>query len=774
MQKLFYKIVSLFIITILSVMSFYDFIYAGWTNATEPMGNNLGVQTSSICWCDLDNDGNLDLLVTGEDTGTNSRFIIFRNNNNGNFSIADEPMGVNSGIGNGGWQISVDCGDYDNDGDLDIAVSGQDGGTNKRFIIFRNNSDSTYTNIAEPMGINSGVRSSSIDFGDYDNDGDLDIAVSGLDGAANKRLIIFRNDGSGTFVNASEPMGTNAGLWYSSIAWGDYDNDGDLDLAASGQDGASNKRLIIFRNNGNNSFTNAAEPMGINEGVYYSSIAWGDYDNDGDLDLAVSGQDGGTNKRLIIFRNDGGSSFTNAAEPIGVNAGLYNSSICWGDYDNDGDLDLAVSGYNGLYRLIIFRNDGGSSFSNAAEPMGSNAGVGFSSIAWGDYDNDGDLDLAVSGWDSINRRLIIYRNDGNGFINSRPATPSFITPEGMVFEISDTVNLQWNYVAGDTTPASAMTYNLRIGNVSNGCQIMAADTDSNDSISSTFTGNVQNGTSAIISPNKLSPGTYYYAIQSVDAGMMNSQWSAEQTFTIVNTSVPNNWYVNISTGDTSNSGLTPSFPKKYIKNIIGANGIGLLTAGDTINIASGTYSETIVIDTDNIAIIGADSSLTIIDPPGDSNVVNLYGIYVNNRDYITIKNLCITGAYTGLYIGYSDTSTIENIRIKDCSSHGFYLTYSNYSNTRNSEFRNNYSGVFLKFSSSYNNLTDCKLDSNVIAGLYMENDIYYNYISGCYMRWNMNYGGHTSTSVSNNTFYNNIFRENKDKGLYFYFNSDNN
>ncbi|MBI4178899.1 right-handed parallel beta-helix repeat-containing protein, partial [bacterium] len=242
-----------------------------------------------------------------------------------------------------------------------------------------------FTKAIEPLGPNAGVDRASVQWGDYDNDGDLDLAVSGYDASANGRLIIYRNNGGGSFTNVAEPMGANSGLFNSSIQWGDYDNDGDLDLVGSGYDGA-NGRFIVYRNNGGGSFTNAAQPMGANAGVNVSSIQWGDYDNDGDLELAVSGQDGSGNKRLIVYRNDG-DSFVNATEPMGVNAGVYNSSIQWGDYDNDGDLDLAVSGYDGGLneRLIIYRNNGDGSFTNAAEPMGAGAGVASGSIQWGDY-----------------------------------------------------------------------------------------------------------------------------------------------------------------------------------------------------------------------------------------------------------------------------------------------------------------------------------------------------------------------------------------------------
>jgi len=371
----------IFLLCIL-LFSFNVVVFAGsWTNAAEPMGANQGVRYGYIAWGDYDNDGDLDIAVSGDD-GVNKRFIIYRNNGAGTFTNAAELMGANQGLREG----SIVWGDYDNDGDPDIAVSGYDGGLNPRFIIYRNDGDSTFTQVAEPMGANEGVLRSSIAWGDYDNDGDLDIAVSGGDSAFIPRFIIYRNNGDGTFTNALEPMGANQGVLHSSIAWGDYDNDGDLDIAVSGFDISNNYRFIIYRNNGNGTFTQVAEPMGVNQGVSKGSIAWGDYDNDGDLDIAASGYDGGLNPRFIIYRNNGNGTFTNAAELMGANQGVSErASLAWADYDNDGYLDIAVSGdtSGGLAnnRFIIYRNNGDGTFTKVAEPMGANQGVCYSSIA---------------------------------------------------------------------------------------------------------------------------------------------------------------------------------------------------------------------------------------------------------------------------------------------------------------------------------------------------------------------------------------------------------
>ena len=401
---------------------------------SEPLGINQGFDLSSIAFGDYDNDGDLDLVVTGDD-GVTNRFIIYRNDG-GVYTNVQEPMGADSGV----LDSSIAFGDYDDDGDLDIALTGDDG-ANPRFMIYRN--DVGIYNLAqEPMGANQGVNASSIAFGDIDNDGDLDIALTGWDGATN-RFIIYTNNG-GIYNPAQNPMGTQ-GVYYSSIAFGDIDNDGDMDIALTGWDSLLIPRFIIYTNNGG-TYNLAQEPMGLNIGVLDSSIAFGDYDDDGDLDIALTGTDNGASNRFIVYRNDGGT-YNLDQEPMGINQGVAFSSIAFGDYDNDGDLDIALTGYDKVnYRFIIYRNDG-STYNLAEEPMGINQGVRYSSIAFGDYDNDGDLDIALTGLDSIpNYRFIIFRNN-EGVINTPPTVPAALSATN----VGGYWRLSWNQSTDDDT-----------------------------------------------------------------------------------------------------------------------------------------------------------------------------------------------------------------------------------------------------------------------------------------------------------------------------------
>ncbi|MFT4738724.1 MAG: hypothetical protein ACI92W_002848, partial [Paraglaciecola sp.] len=250
-----------------------------------------------------------------------------------------------------------------------------------------------------------GVVDAAASWGDYDNDGDLDLVVGGWDFEyINSITKIYRNDaGVFTDINASlEP------LYNPYFSWGDYDNDGDLDLFLTGF-GAASPVAILYDNNAGifeinaNSFT----------GVYYSASEWGDFDNDGDLDLVVQGLlNGASTASTILYRNDAGTFVNHNAGLTALNKG----SITWGDYDNDGDLDLLSTGYtssNASSEAIIYSNNNGIFTNINAGLTGKNNGR----AEWGDYDNDGDLDILIAGSNISSNAPDIYRNDAGSFVN---------------------------------------------------------------------------------------------------------------------------------------------------------------------------------------------------------------------------------------------------------------------------------------------------------------------------------------------------------------------
>ncbi len=252
---------------------------------------------------------------------------------------------------------------------------------------------------------------------------------------------------------------------------------------------------------------------------------------------------------------------------------------------------------------------------------------------------------------------------------------------------------------------------------------------------------VSSSTTQWIDTDIIEGETYYYRITAFDTHLNNGvQFSNESFYSakltvkslLFDTTVPNIWYVDINNGDTNNKGYISSQPKKYIKNIIGDNGIGLLTAGDTIQIAAGTYAETIVIDTNNIFIIGADSNSTIIDPPGSYLNTSLYGIYADSQNNIYVTNLKIYDCYQGINFYNVINSTINNVRIENCKygdyfSAGIYLLNCDSISITQSHFQSNNAGIASYYSNDnivYNNY--CYNDSYGIAFLNGRNNYVYN------------------------------------------------
>ncbi len=276
----------------------------------------------------------------------------------------------------------VAWGDYDNDGDLDILLTGQTNTGQRIAKIYRNDGGGVFTDILAALTAVLGAGESLSAWGDYDNDGDLDILLTGSGSGDLPVTKIYRND-NGNFVDINASL---TPVRNSSVAWGDYDNDGDLDILSTGATGSGSVSKI-YRNDGGGSFIDINAPL---PGVAGGCVSWADYDSDGDLDILLTGNSGSA-PISKIYRNEGNGAFSdiNASLP-----GIVSGSAAWGDYDNDGDLDILLTGISSAGPIAgVYRNDSGV-FMNIPASLRV---AEFSSAAWGDYDNDGDLDILLAG-----------------------------------------------------------------------------------------------------------------------------------------------------------------------------------------------------------------------------------------------------------------------------------------------------------------------------------------------------------------------------------------
>jgi hypothetical protein len=409
---------------------------------------------SGLAFFDYDNDGWLDIYLTNGTrldekwaAGKSPTSQLFRNNRDGTFTNVTEK----SGLARTGWQTGVCVGDYDNDGwdDLFCCFWGHN-------ILFHNNGDGTFSDVTRKAGLyHEQVRwGAGCTFLDYDRDGSLDLFVCNYvkfdleQAAASSRAascqwkgipvmcgprgligdtnLLYHNNGDGSFTDVSEKAGIlKPGARFSITAVSyDFDNDGWPDIYVA----VDSEPSMLFHNNHDGTFTD----IGVTAGCAYSEagheqagmgVAVGDYDCDGWLDIFKTNF---TDDTCNLYHNNGDGTFSDVTFPSGI--AVNSRFVAWGcgflDYDNDGWADLMqinghvypeIAGHEvgQTYKnpRIVYRNMGNGQFKDVSAVMGPGISEHFSSrgAAFGDYDNDGDVDVLVL---NMNDLPSLLRNDG--------------------------------------------------------------------------------------------------------------------------------------------------------------------------------------------------------------------------------------------------------------------------------------------------------------------------------------------------------------------------
>lgn len=255
-------------------------------------------------------------------------------------------------------------------------------------------------------------------WGDYDNDGDPDVFVTNyVDNEPNR---LYRNNGNSTFTRITS--GDIVTDLASSIGatWGDYDNDGYVDLYVTNNIGYNN---FLYRNNGDGTFTSIQNDPIVNEKSYSHGVSWGDYDNDGFLDLFVA--EYFSTKFNLVYHNNGDGTFTRAASNSVATEASSSVAGIWGDYDDDGDIDLFVCNTNDENNSL-YQNEGNGNFTKVTSGAIVSDGGKSVGASWGDIDNDGDLDLFVA--NAGDQDNFLYINNGDGSFTKE--TNSLVTTSG--------------------------------------------------------------------------------------------------------------------------------------------------------------------------------------------------------------------------------------------------------------------------------------------------------------------------------------------------------
>jgi len=386
-----------------------------------PTGYGGGITTpprmmaGGVAAGDYDGDGRVDLYVIRGDIGPN---LLLRNRGDGTFEEVGAAAGLALASGSG-----PTFADFDGDGRLDLIVGGID---NAVSVCFRNVGGGRFVEVPSAMGVAtapSDVYSTA--FGDYDRDGDLDLATTHWGSFPHPRL--WRNNG-GAFVEVSAAAGLAAGpaqIYSFTPNFADVNSDGWPDLLLSADFGTSQ----YYLNNRDGTFTRATTSVISDENGMGSAI--GDYDNDGDLDWFVSSiwdpngfaESGWGITGNRLYRNRGDGTFEDATDQAGVRRGYWGWGSTFADFNNDGYLDLFhVNGFVqqaalsefGADPARLFVSNGDGTFTQRAEELGiADTGQG-RGVACFDYDQDGDLDIFIT---NTGQPTKLYRNDGGNALN---------------------------------------------------------------------------------------------------------------------------------------------------------------------------------------------------------------------------------------------------------------------------------------------------------------------------------------------------------------------
>ncbi len=389
---------------------------------------NGGEGQGGVAWLDYNNDGELDVFMTN---GRGYENVLFENNGDGTFSDVSEHAGIKNGLGNSG-ALAGDI-DNDGYPDLFLTGAGGLFTPQASAVkLYHNNGDGTFSDITAGAGINGLITSWGAAFGDVNGDGYVDLLVTTPGSVIDQRQEtnkFFLNNGDLTFTDISSDIGVDSAFGGCLAGFSDYDNDGDQDILL----GNCNEihldivPLELFRNDGDLNFVNVTEEAGLNRRGAWMGLAIGDYDNDGDQDLFATnlGNFPGLFVHPVFYENNGDGTFSDVTEAVGVSENLFGWGATLTDFNNDGFLDLFYTGsfpfapFNMTGPLVspgtLYVNNRDKTFTNKDHWFGMDLSDQFTSgVAAADYNRDGFADLViVSGSLSESGSLMDPRTDGH-------------------------------------------------------------------------------------------------------------------------------------------------------------------------------------------------------------------------------------------------------------------------------------------------------------------------------------------------------------------------
>ncbi len=469
------------------------------TEITTSLANNSG----KMQFVDVNNDNKLDVFFTGYDlNGDNLTSLYIGNGTNGSFTTLTAPF----------FQVSPSIfafGDLDRDGFQDLFLTGIDANGDKKSGIFKN-TNGVFTLIDTTIVAG---QAGEAEWGDFDNDGDLDLLISGA--IWNPGLMQFAPK---TFIYENNAMvftqvaGTLPNLSSSQVKWVDYDQNGNLDAFVTGDSSNQRKSPILLKNT-NGVF--ASDLSFAPTAVLAPKVSWGDYNSDGAPDFAISGIEANLPfSKLSVYKNLGGI-FSAVADSF---APLIRGELVWGDLGNDGYLELSACGNLAIgvdSALLYSFNNTLQSFAELPFPPSFTNQV--RSLALGDFNNNGSLDV-LAGLTSDTKLFTVTPL----LTNTPPAAPTGVS---YTINADSSITFQWQAPTGDQTPSAGLSYSVMIGTTPNGTEISSPPADPTTG----FRRVVEYGqvvTTTWTLKNVSCDNDYYFRVQAVDGGYMGSPFSA--------------------------------------------------------------------------------------------------------------------------------------------------------------------------------------------------------------------------------------------------------
>jgi hypothetical protein len=510
-----------------------------FTNVNLPF---LGLTESHMTWGDFDNDDDFDLIYIGFDV-MNFNYVtrLYKNNGNGNF------VEINTNLPQL-YDGQCDWFDYDNDGDVDLGLGGLDSGTGNYYRVYRNQGSGAFV-------VSDIVSNTNPAMADFDMDGDIDMLSSAY------YMDFLINDGNG---NMSSYWDLQSGDGNRAVC-ADVNGDGLTDILTY-YDGTYNDPTTgFFINQGNYQFTESGSEL---MQLKHAAAAWGDFDDDGDPDLILSGENINGNSRTLIYENLAGNMILINDSLPGQTGGIIHTA----DFDNDGDLDIALSGEQGSYDddLFIAWNLGGFVF-EMSNLICSYENEGYFNIV--DYDNDGDVDISVNSVYGI----ALYRNDAISS-NSQPGVPSNVTAS-----IQDgKLKIHWVDAADAETSSNGLSYNIALSHQSTGNLLISPQSNlANGKRMVLGVGNADYTHPKLYDINDFEIGVCEVRMQTVDHSFVGSAFTAPVSVLIPPTSTFKTDKSNLAKGDTllvtytGNGSLSALYSWEFgVANVVNGSGAG--------------------------------------------------------------------------------------------------------------------------------------------------------------------------------------------------------